>query len=328
MASIDTTEVCISCDALTDYAPDFNLNGITSVECGNLQQNNGLTNAPYHDNYSDIVDILQCRIAGLLLLIEQTDNCNWKDVARATATSLFDALSAINCGDLGQWEKINDIIIRLTELENIVNGKLSDLEKKLQDQIDDINERLTDLEEVVRALNGSIQYTYLRPGVDYTTQFHNGFYNANNNVRIGFAETSSQVLLEFDSPSIDGWRIGNDGYKSNNVQMAHANPNNAQSWIYTVNFLGDYARLNTYTFRSTTLGETGIWNLTPVTNRTRYPAYCQLYKNINGSNNRLTCIWESYGDGYNSQLTAYPDTEFTGVINLTLTCVLLKPNSR
>lgn len=163
--------------------------------------------------------------------------------------------------------------------------------------------------------SSTLTYTYLRQGVDYTVTFHNGWYTgpvgaATNQIRLGVVETNLQVALLLTSPTTNNnyWRFQNDAFFANNVLIRHgtAASERPESWMISINFTGDYARFNNYSFQAVSSGGQ-IFNITaPNANYTppiRFPAYTGFLSNVAGSNSRLTLTWDSYGDGFNNQLS-------------------------
>lgn len=334
---MDNTIICESCEALKDYAPDYLLNGVTEIECGNLQQNKGLTAQPTHDNYEDIQDIINCGVFGMDQMIQASSNCDWKEVMRKLSNNVANILSSINCGDLGQWEAIE----ALRELIQNINQRLTNIENRLSSiELDIINiknrltileGRLDDLEKVVSVLSGSISYTYLTLGVDYECIMHNGFTTNYGSPRVGIAETGSEYLIEISSPAGE-YRVTNPNMTANNVQQSHGTPTSEipTSWIYSIRFIGKYASLNSYPFRNTSGATSGTWNLRPLEARASWSANCSLTQGPNNiTGYYFTCVWVGYADGYNSQLTAYLPTVITSAdLNLTNTGVIIKPSTR
>lgn len=159
---MDNTIICESCEALKDYAPDYLLNGITEKECGNLQQNNGLTAQPNHDNYEDIQDTINCGVFGMDQMIQAASNCDWKEVMRKLSNNVANILSSINCGDLGQWEAIealasqfDDIYLQLQQIRQ----SITTLNTKVESYNTATNLRIDNLETLIQNIqNGNANF--------------------------------------------------------------------------------------------------------------------------------------------------------------------------
>lgn len=297
---------CDACAQLRDFAEELLLLGVTDKSCNSLKVDTGLNPdlSVLHNNCDDLGIMNDCLIAMFSQTISSYDDCDYKAALVNALNNIHTMNTAILCGDCGQWE-----------------------------QIWLLWEEIRNLYELINAISGG-NYSYLTPGTDYTCTMWNSWYTDSTYVRVGYIETTSQVNLLIQSPlsASQGWpayyfRLYNEDIIANNVTQRHAESaaDIPLSWIYSINFAGDYSGWNDLAFRNTTPTASGIWNLTPVAERLSWQANCPLSNNVTGTSSKLTCSIAQYADGYNTQFTQYGlDSIRAAGINLDASCILFK----
>lgn len=123
MSKID----CGACTDLRENAPEFVQNGVTDTICTSLKNNTGLNPSlsPAHNNCEDLEDANDCLVRRMANDVDAYDVCEWKDFMHKFIPNLGEYLKAVNCGDCGQWTKIDNLDGRLQDLCTLVKQVLS-----------------------------------------------------------------------------------------------------------------------------------------------------------------------------------------------------------
>lgn len=124
---------CQACEDLTEYAPEFVANGVTSTICTSLKNNTGFNPSlsKQHENCEDLDDANDCLIGNMVDEVERFDVCDWKAYARLFAANIYNVLKAIICSMCGLWNNIKSIKKSITNIWNAINelvNKVDDLE--------------------------------------------------------------------------------------------------------------------------------------------------------------------------------------------------------
>lgn len=94
---------CKSCENLRETAPNFVLNGITSIEDANLRMDYGLSKDDKRGDCTDLNDIADCLVNNLSAEIEGYDVCDWKDYTKRLVPNLYQTFKALISSVCGLW---------------------------------------------------------------------------------------------------------------------------------------------------------------------------------------------------------------------------------
>lgn len=106
-------EYCEACAELGETAPNVVVNGITDTECGNLQENKGLSGES--DDCTDLNLLNDCLIGEKVDEVDTQEVCDWRDFTKGVLENLWNVLKAIICAICGLWNAV-------TELESKVDS--------------------------------------------------------------------------------------------------------------------------------------------------------------------------------------------------------------
>lgn len=114
---------CQACEDLTEYAPEFVANGVTTTVCNSLKNNTGFNPAlsKLHEDCEDLTDANDCLVGNMVDEIERFDVCDWKAYARLLVSNLYNVLGAIICSMCGVWDNIKTIKTRITNILQALN---------------------------------------------------------------------------------------------------------------------------------------------------------------------------------------------------------------
>lgn len=284
---------CQACQDLNSYAPNFLTNGVTQAICESLGKNTGLIASNNHINAEDMQDVIDCLVCGFKSKIDSYGLCAWDQAAKELVDNLCKIFTAYNCELAGIW-------IRLEELYQLILAIQSG------------------------------NYTRMVKGRDYNIQFYNGWLtidsddNQTDDLYVGYINALGQwsIRIQAQNGSTNLVHRNMSAGGVNNVEMRHNTaPDDAtKSIIYGIDFIGDFAALNNYTYigASGRTAGSGVWNLRPTNGRMSWQAVLQLNKNVAYTGMAYTQTWASYVDGYNTQLSVYNDM---GIVTGTISCV-------
>lgn len=274
---------CDSCNNLTEYASNFMLNGINEATCNSLVANTGLNpnvSGAVHENCEDLKDMADCLLGALVEKLPAYDECTLKDFVAQLTPNVYNMVYALVCSTCGLWT------------------------------------RLESLEEIVKAILQQ-KYTELVSGRDFETIFYNGITTPSGTVRVSVLETQETLAVQVYGGAASNTQLQKSNVKEISIRHSSGVYEDPASWLYAINFLGDYAKYNNrsnYTEVNLTQQTTGIWNIqtTPANGRASWhtrlaPALGFVDPNTNKSWRMLATLF-SYADGFNTQFsTAYPD---------------------
>lgn len=285
--------MCQSCNDLYTIAPNLWNTGITTAVCNNLKNNTGVTTNTNRDNCQDLDLMMDCLSNRYIGKLASADPCNWGEYLGDFLKAFSIVGNALVCNECGQWTNINELWIEINKIW-----------------------------EAIRDISLGGQYSSLRRGVDFVGQMYNGFYTP--------PDVHPYLILEYYSvQDIYYFRLranaSNYAMKlldPHQVWMLHASdaadyPN---SWIFSWDFIGDFAFLQSYTqyvSLSSSAG-TGIWNVNPQSARARWQAVTNTFVDVAGCPNKFVQVLSSYADGYNTQFTVYPTLAGVETNNLNL----------
>lgn len=109
---------CQACEELRNDAPAFVTNGVTNAVCTSLKNNTGLSTTNGNDNAEDLQNAIDCLIGNMESELAAYDVCDWKDFMRLLIPNLYNTLTAMLCGDTGQWTKLADLECQIKYLFN------------------------------------------------------------------------------------------------------------------------------------------------------------------------------------------------------------------
>lgn len=144
------------------------------------------------------------------------------------------------------------------------------------------------------------EYVTLVKDVDYTINYHNGFYSKDAGVVVNMYELGGVASLTFRSGM-----IANDDI-TNNVRQNHAYDLNTEpkSAIFSITFIGGYSYLNSKgDIPSNYNNGSGIWYVAPTSERASWQASYNIERGWSG--NTISFSLRSYADGFNSQFDVY-----------------------
>ena len=116
---------CLACERLKEYAYNFVVNGITDAECDSLRVNQGLNpNLADHDNCEALNDMLDCLIGNLHDRLPSFSICDWREYVDELMTNMYNFKKALTCSICGQWDALNEIDNRISNIERILSAIL------------------------------------------------------------------------------------------------------------------------------------------------------------------------------------------------------------
>ena len=94
-------DVCSACDSLKATSSNFIQKGVTDTICANLKANQGFENKG-HNNCTDMHDMNDCLLGGLLEKIDTIDVCDAKEAIKDLEKNLISIIDVMICSDCGQ----------------------------------------------------------------------------------------------------------------------------------------------------------------------------------------------------------------------------------
>lgn len=133
-------DVCSACDSLKATSSNFIQKGVTDTICANLKANQGFENKG-HNNCTDMHDMNDCLLGGLLEKIDTIDVCDTKEAIKDLEKNLISIIDVMICSDCGQWAEIQKIWNAIRDLQ----GKVGKLEGSVGDMYSAVEKILTNL---------------------------------------------------------------------------------------------------------------------------------------------------------------------------------------
>ena len=140
-------DVCSACDSLKATSSNFIQKGVTDTICANLKANQGFENKG-HNNCTDMHDMNDCLLGGLLEKIDTIDVCDAKEAIKDLEKNLISIIDVMICSDCGQWEEIEKLWAEIQKLWNAIRdlqGKVGKLEGSVGDMYSAVEKILTNL---------------------------------------------------------------------------------------------------------------------------------------------------------------------------------------
>lgn len=140
-------DVCSACDSLKATSSNFIQKGVTDTICANLKANQGFENKG-HNNCTDMHDMNDCLLGGLLEKIDTIDVCDTKEAIRDLEKNLIIIMDVMICSDCGQWEEIEKLWAEIQKIWNAIRdlqGKVGKLEGSVGDMYSAVEKILTNL---------------------------------------------------------------------------------------------------------------------------------------------------------------------------------------
>lgn len=140
-------DVCSACDSLKATSSNFIQKGVTDTICANLKANQGFENKG-HNNCTDMHDMNDCLLGGLLEKIDTYDVCDTKEAIRDLEKNLISIIDVMICSDCGQWKEIEKLWAEIQKLWNAIRdlqGKVGKLEGSVGDMYSAVEKILTNL---------------------------------------------------------------------------------------------------------------------------------------------------------------------------------------
>lgn len=140
-------DVCSACDSLKATSSNFIQKGVTDTICANLKANQGFENKG-HNNCTDMHDMNDCLLGGLLEKIDTVDACDTKEAIKDLEKNLISIMDVMICSDCGQWEEIEKLWAEIQKIWNAIRdlqGKVGKLEGSVGDMYSAVEKILTNL---------------------------------------------------------------------------------------------------------------------------------------------------------------------------------------
>ena len=108
---------CEACETLKEVDANLVVNGFTDENCANLQENTGL--AGDSDDCTDLNTMNDCLIGAEVDEAEITEVCNWREYMGGLVQNIWTMNKALICTICGLWDKVVELIERVTEVEKL-----------------------------------------------------------------------------------------------------------------------------------------------------------------------------------------------------------------
>lgn len=131
MAVIVDKDVCASCTTLETSNYDFVQKGLTDDMFNSLKKDKGLKESNGWNNCTDLQDMNNCLIGGMVNDIPSFNSCDLDKALIESLNNIMQLLDAIIAGDCGQWEQIWliwDEIAKIKERLDKIEARLDALE--------------------------------------------------------------------------------------------------------------------------------------------------------------------------------------------------------
>lgn len=272
----------------------------------------------------EYIDVLEGRILNLEYRMDAVEDR--LDVVEDRLDVVDNRLDAVENRVTVVENRISNAETNITNLTNrvtTIEGNISTINNRLTN----IDNSIRDIYDILDALSGA-NYTTLTRGTDYNLYFYNGFttQEAPSDLTIRISETNSLYYLTIDATTAVATKnLQNPNLM--NVEMRHGT--NVEevplSHIVRVQFIGNYANLNTIANWTNTSGSSnGIWNLYPKASRASWQATIGISRNTSRGTGWLFS-WTSFADGYNTQLADWYTGNLEGrYLGMSLSMTLIK----
>lgn len=140
-------DVCSACDSLKATSSNFIQKGVTDAICANLKANQGFENKG-HNNCTDMHDMNDCLLGGLLEKIDTYDVCDVKEAIKDLEKNLISIMDVMICSDCGQWEEIEKLWAEIQKIWNAIRdlqNKVGKFEGSIGDMYSAVEKILTNL---------------------------------------------------------------------------------------------------------------------------------------------------------------------------------------
>ena len=140
-------DVCSACDSLKATSSNFIQKGVTDTICANLKVNQGFENKG-HNNCTDMHDMNDCLLGGLLEKIDTYDVCDAKEAIKDLEKNLISIMDVMICSDCGQWEEIEKLWAEIQKIWNAIRAlqnKVGGIEGSVGDMYSAVEKILTNL---------------------------------------------------------------------------------------------------------------------------------------------------------------------------------------
>lgn len=142
-------DVCSACDSLKATSSNFIQKGVTDAICANLKANQGFENKG-HNNCTDMHDMNDCLLGGLLEKIDTYDVCDTKEAIKDLEKNLISIMDVMICSDCGQWEEIEKLwaeIQKIWDAIRALQNKVGGIEGSVGDMYSAVEKILTNLKK-------------------------------------------------------------------------------------------------------------------------------------------------------------------------------------
>lgn len=140
-------DVCSACDSLKATSSNFIQKGVTDTICANLKANQGFENKG-HNNCTDMHDMNDCLLGGLLEKIDTYDVCDTKEAIKDLEKNLISIMDVMICSDCGKWEEIEKLWAEIQKIWNAIRAlqnKVGGIEGSVGDMYSAVEKILTNL---------------------------------------------------------------------------------------------------------------------------------------------------------------------------------------
>lgn len=167
-------DVCSACDSLKATSSNFIQKGVTDTICANLKANQGFENKG-HNNCTDMHDMNDCLLGGLLEKIDTIDVCDTKEAIKDLEKNLISIMDVMICSDCGQWEEIEKLWAEIAKIWAAIKA-LQDRIENTEGNVDKISNALT---KVLQNLKNSGAWNQTGDTI------FDGSFNDNRNIATG-----------------------------------------------------------------------------------------------------------------------------------------------
>lgn len=171
-------DVCSACDSLKATSSNFIQKGVTDAICANLKANQGFENNG-HNNCTDMHDMNDCLLGGLLEKIDTYDVCDVKEAIKDLEKNLISIMDVMICSDCGQWEEIEKLWAEIQKIWNAIR----DLQNKAGKFEGSIGDMYSAVEKILTNLKNSGAWKQTGDTV-FEGEFNDGRSIATGNINI------------------------------------------------------------------------------------------------------------------------------------------------
>lgn len=118
---------CDSCANLRESAANFIANGVTDKVADSLAENTGFNPdlEVLHENCEDLNDANDCLIGMPQKELKGFEVCDWKEFMDMYLGNNYEMLKAIIASDCGQWDKIDELLDKVSSMCAMVNATIA-----------------------------------------------------------------------------------------------------------------------------------------------------------------------------------------------------------